>query len=324
MDRSGGATRLRGIPGRWDGGAIGAVALAFVAFALVASSFTASPVSGQSLPNPQKRAPTGDWRKDNIYYGAVPPGSDSKPVLVFVHGLFGVPDDWWSARFGQLNDMYLLAYGRGYRTAFVALNRNGQRVDNAENNGPWENGYTLKVQIEEIARVYNVPKVVVVAHSKGGVDTEAAIVAGAASQVKTVFTLGAPHQGAEIADLVVNDPRTRDLFTQVFGAPPDESVQTLGTLPMQYFRAVVDASPATRQVQWYTAAGTDWGPTLSLLYRSTGPWLSQFGASDGLVTVRSTRLPNAKRLFVEPFSHTTINVGRYSFPWIDAVLRRGG
>src|SRR5688572_17881880 len=96
---------------RW---AVLLVALGAILLALVRSAAAQTPVTPPYPPEPT--APTGDIALDRIYYGAIPEGGESAPVLVFVPGLGGVASDWWGPTFvvdeGD-NDMYALAYGNG-------------------------------------------------------------------------------------------------------------------------------------------------------------------------------------------------------------------
>src|SRR5262249_15999380 len=63
-----------------------------------------------------------------IWYGQVPPGGAEARVLVFGHGLTGIAQDWWgNTDLSGINDMYLMAYNAGYRTAFVTLQADGLR-----------------------------------------------------------------------------------------------------------------------------------------------------------------------------------------------------
>ncbi len=137
------------------------------------ASFVPAPVT--VIPtDPQKLPLTGVPWLDQIYYGEEPSGGNNNPVLVFVHGAGGLAEDWWkeTEHYG-VNDMYVTAFDAGYRTAFVDLNDNGTRwpIETI-----WVNGRTLARQITAIADHYGVETVDVVSHSKGGVDTQTAIV----------------------------------------------------------------------------------------------------------------------------------------------------
>jgi pimeloyl-ACP methyl ester carboxylesterase len=283
-------------------------------------------------PEPKRRDATGVPALDNIYYGAEPGAGSSGPVLVFVHGLGGLASDWWGPPFvvdEPDNDMYAYAFSRGYRTAFVTLNDSGER---SPGNDKWINGKTLATQIRAIASYYRVDRVNVVAHSKGGVDTHAAITGhdgdyeGVASLVRNVFTLSTPHQGSELADFAVTD-RGRGLISQV-GLPfdVDGALSGLTTANMAPFRQEIDSrTQQNAQVRFFTAAGTDWGPKGEILRVSGGILGTQYGPSDGLVTVASSRLtglPCSRTLFIQPFSHFNIHMGRNSFPWIQAAMQR--
>jgi pimeloyl-ACP methyl ester carboxylesterase len=254
---------------------------------------------------------TGNPVLNNIYYGAVPPDAQSRPVLLFVHGLGGLAEDWWMGfeQFG-LNDMYVIAYNRGYRTAFVTLNVSGER-------GPGQsvdvNGQTLGEQIAAVAQHYGVQQVDIVAHSKGGVDAQAAIVHyGAAPRVRNVFTLSTPHQGAELADLVFSQEDNAQLveMLQNIGLPFDfdDGLRAMTTDSMKAFRERTDALAQQQPVRYYTAGGIDWGARNSPL-RISGKLLATKGPNDGLVTVNSTKLPYGTTLFTQPYHHFNIYHG---------------
>ncbi|MDX1904448.1 MAG: hypothetical protein SFU27_09855, partial [Thermonemataceae bacterium] len=123
-----------------------------------------------------------------IYYGSVPANSSTKPVLVFIHGYNSSAKTWW-----EDNDMYSKAYADGYRTAFVSVHPDQTM---------WTNGQLFAGMLNTITTYFGVSRVVVIAHSKGGVDTDAALIHyGAWNKVERVLTLGSPHFGTPLADL---------------------------------------------------------------------------------------------------------------------------
>jgi pimeloyl-ACP methyl ester carboxylesterase len=264
----------------------------------------------QDPPDPQ---PDPAWIK-SIYYGAVPPENPAGPVLVFVHGYRGTADNWWTiTSHDELNDMYIMAYQAGYRTAFVSLGG----PDGSETGTMWANGEVLRWQLGIIANHYGVDTLDIVAHSKGGVDTEAYVVHyGGWRLVRHVFTLGSPHHGTELADLLYSD--WAGWLARLLGLQ-DEATYTLQTGYMQLFRALTDPMVATQGVIYYRAAGTDTGPQFSGLWLS-GLYLSLFGPNDGAVTVASTELPGAHTLFIGPYHHLNIFLGHTALPWIDDAL----
>jgi len=233
---------------------------------------------------------------------------------VFVHGYRGTADNWWTITpYDELNDMYIVAYQAGYRTAFVSLGG----PDGSETGSMWDNGQLLRWQLDAIAGHYNVDTLDIVAHSKGGVDAQAAVVHyGGAGLVRHVFTLGSPHHGTELADLLYSD--WASWLAKLLGLQ-DKATYTLQTGYMQFFRALTDPKAATQDVTYYRAAGTDTGPRFSGLW-FTGLYLSLFGPNDGAVTVASTELPGAQTLFIRAYHHYNIFLGHTAFPWIDAAL----
>jgi triacylglycerol lipase len=239
---------------------------------------------------------------DNIYYGAVPPNSETRPVLLFVHGLGGLASDWWLR-----HDMYETAYNAGYRTAFVTINTNGQR---GPGNNQWVNGIILAFQIHAVTQQLGVPTVDIVAHSKGGVDAQTAIVYyGAHQRVRNVFTIASPHHGTQLADL----PLANWLLAllEQFGIGNDDALRSVRTDSMQAYRAATDPIAANQSVRYYTGAGHGGKPTA---------YLTQFGPNDGLVTVASTLLPGATDLGSLPYTHFQLMDGSKTFNWVRSVL----
>ena len=277
-------------------------------------------------PDPQPLPPTGNCFRDNIFYGSVPPGGQNSPVIVFVHGYSGLAIDWWLRVPPYFdNDSYERAYNAGYRTAFVNLNVDPAAANCAVARTPAKsviyNGYVLGQQLAAITQHYGVAKVDLVAHSKGGIDSQSAILwFGGAARVRNVFTLSTPHQGSLLADLLWS-PQGAGLAWLL--GRRDDGTWSIRTAPMQVYRSVADASTVDDGVHYYSAAGTEWrngGTALGL----TGAWLEAQptgGINDGAVTVNSTYLPYATVLFQQPWSHLQVYMGRNSFPYILAALQ---
>jgi pimeloyl-ACP methyl ester carboxylesterase len=296
------------------------------------------PASAQSAPSDMAPTPgspavvaapdnpwllTGSGAAGSIYIGAVPPGSSSKPVLVFVAGKGGRAQDWWeTTTFHGHNDMYDYAYSYGYRTAFVSLvDANGRYWGGSM----WENGQMLRNQIDTITTYFGVPWVNVVAHSKGGVDTQAAIVHYCAGpRVQKLITLGTPHWGTQIADMAYSNPLW--WVGAVLGELNNASY-VMQTGYMGYFRSVTDGRGENGYTQYFTSAGNDWGP--STLWWG-GLFLSPWGNNDGLVTVNNARLPSWYSLHVRTsyLNHDNMRMGSRSMflinSWVGSFWRNWG
>lgn len=257
-------------------------------------------------------APDPVWPQ-NIFFGQVPPGGDQAPVIVFVHGVNGVASDWWTVP----NDMYLRAYQAGYRTAFVSLN-----ADNTRNNdGIIPNATALRLALPSILFKLNAPYVYIVAHSKGGVDVQAAMLDPAFSfYVKGVFTLATPHLGTELADWAFTTGSgiagPLGLLTPAFAA--------MQTSRMALFRAVADGTSLSAGVPYFTVSGTSFAG--HPLTQVTGPNLQLLtGAvpNDGIVTVPRTKLSPlySYDLGEIPTNHFAIALGSLVFPRINAQIQ---
>lgn len=267
-------------------------------------------VSMSQLPPPSNDTTPGSW-----FLGATPPNYDSgKPPIVFVQGLNGRAQDWWDETFYHgLNDMYEKAYSYGYRTAFVQL------YDAAGNGAAnqWDNGRLLAQMLEQIYNHFR-QKVNIVAHSKGGPDTQAALIHyGAHRFVGKVVTLGSPHHGSHLADLA--NSWYAGWLAELLGMR-NPGTYSLQTGEMAKFREVTDNHANAGKNAYYTAAGTDWGPFPSALWTG-GLYLSPYGPNDGLVNEWSTRLPYGYHLFTADVDHDEIRTGSAAFARIEPVLR---
>lgn len=254
----------------------------------------------------------GTW-----YLGATPNEGNSNHPVVFVQGLQGKASDWWRGiEYYGVNDMYRIAYNSGYRTAFVQL------LDKKK--GPltqWENGKLLAQMLERISAHFGGEKVNIVAHSKGGVDTQVAVTHYNAHRfVDKIITIASPHHGSHLANLLYS--WYGKWLSSVVGAR-GKGTYELQTGNMEHFRRAMDLHPNIVKNTYYTASGTSWGPMPSILWCG-GLYLSQYGENDGLVIEKSTRLPYAKHLFKEAgFDHALLQKGSAIWDKIEPVLNEG-
>ncbi|TCS95909.1 esterase/lipase family protein [Hazenella coriacea] len=264
-------------------------------------------VGVQSMPTTKT---PGTW-----FVGATPPNYDpSKPPIVFVQGMNGKAQDWWEETvYAGVNDMYETAYRNGYRTAFVQLY--DAKGDGAASQ--WDNGRLLASMLEQIHRHFG-QKVNIVAHSKGGPDTQAALIHyGAHPYVGRVVTLGSPHHGSHLANLAHS--WYAGWLAELLGKTSD-GTYALQTGQMEQYRKSTDQHPNVSKNTYYTLAGTSWGPRFTALWTG-GSYLSVQGSNDGLVNVWSTQLPYGKHLLTGDADHDNIRTGFKSFAKIESVLR---
>ncbi|MFD1423135.1 esterase/lipase family protein [Laceyella tengchongensis] len=265
----------------------------------------------EALPAPGNSTTPGTW-----FVGATPANADlSKPPIVFVQGLHSRAQSWWEeTNYHGVNDMYETAYNKGYRTAFVQL----YDAPGGDAATPMDNGRLLAGMLEKIYNHFG-QKVNIVAHSKGGPDSQAALVHyGAYRYVNKVVTLGSPHEGSHLADLAYSS--WAGWLAALLGKQ-DPGTYSLQVGEMAKYRAQTDNHANARLNKYYTAAGTSWGPTFSALALG-GAYLSQYGENDGLVNVWSTDLPYGTHLFTaSDLDHDEIRIGRAVFSKIESVLR---
>jgi triacylglycerol esterase/lipase EstA (alpha/beta hydrolase family) len=240
----------------------------------------------------------GQW-----YIGTTPQNvAPSKQPILFVHGLNSSSNTWWSD-----NNMYDTAYQNGYETAFIDL---------FPTKNMWDNGALLASKIRDIYNYYG-EKIVIVAHSKGGIDTQSALVHyGAFPYVSRVITLSTPHHGSQLADLAYSS--WAGWLAGILGSKND-ATYSLQTGYMSYFRSETDQHSNVNINPIFTFGGTKWGGFGSSLYWG-GLYLWGYGSNDGAVTVNSSRLPYAHELRVGDWNHFTIKEGSSTFNLFENYL----
>ncbi len=222
---------------------------------------------------------------NTIHYGAVPPGGNNAPVVVFVHGYAANAYVWFEGD----DNMYADVYRDGYRSAFVSL---------TPNRHIWTNGNMLSNAIDRIRSNYGVNKVILVGWSKGGVDCDAALNHfGANTKVSQAFTLSTPHNGTSIAELA--NSVLLSLVNIIF-MQDNDGTRSLQRGYMDYYRSITD-SKSTNTVPFTTLGGWGNGPLnrldipQAILHGIDGPRTD--GGNDGVVPYRSSRRPGGTELF---------------------------
>ncbi len=159
-----------------------------------------SSLSAQTIREYSYNVYNGDlssWynRPGNIIYPNSYYNDTYRTPVVFVHGITGKVSNSYKANIDQVKNYHLKA-------AFVQLNPLGT---------PEQNGKLLKRMIDRITAHYGSATVSIIAHSKGGMDTERAlygrnpynnsIPSFGYEKVDGVYTFSSPLRGARIADV---------------------------------------------------------------------------------------------------------------------------
>ncbi len=284
----------------------------FLSLVIVATFSLSQEVSAGKLKPGGETFTPGQW-----FLGDRPPNyNSSKPPIVFVQGKNGSSTSWYGeTTYHGVNDMYTKAYEAGYQTVFVQL------YDAAGNGSEnqYTNGRLLANMLGQISRHFNGQKVNIIAHSKGGPDTQAALIHyGAHPYVGKVITLGSPHHGSQLADL------SYSWYAGWLGSllgQNDAGTYSLQMGEMAKFRSATDNHSNRSKNKYYTVAGTNRGPALSALALG-GAYLGSYGANDGLVTATSARLPYGTHLFTDStIDHDNIRQGSKVFSRIEPYLR---
>lgn len=286
------------------------LALVLVLFSFVPMVVLPNEAYAGKLFPPKETFTPGTW-----FLGETPLNYDSnKPPIVFVQGKNGAAKDWYKETvYHGTNDMYETAYNSGYQTVFVQLYDAAGQGSKSQ----YDNGRLLASMLEQIYNRFG-KKVNIVAHSKGGPDTQAALVHyGAHRFVGKVVTLGSPHHGSHLADLSYS--WWAGWLASLLGQK-DDGTYSLQTGQMANFRSQTDKHVNVSNNKYYTVAGTSWGPTFSALAMG-GLYLSSYGSNDGLVNVWSTKLTYGTHLFTDKLDHDNIRLGSRVFSRIEPVLR---
>ncbi len=201
-----------------------------------------------------------DPTQPNLWYGAIPPGGSTAPVLVFVHGFGGTYQDWLDA---SGNDMYDYAYQAGFRTAFMSMN-----LDNSPNSATIQtNAAMLETIFPKILATYSVSKVYFVCHSKGGLDLQAAIAnpqwIGIAN---AVMMFGTPNQGAALADWLFSPAGKSTGHTLGL---LNAGVQSMEIANVEALRIQWDPIFQNARIPFYTVSGDTWCPNAGCTGGST-------------------------------------------------------
>lgn len=244
-----------------------------------------------------------------VYAGAAPSSETAgdKPVVVFVPGLGGVAQSFWEG-----NSMYENAYNSGFRTAFVGFSIPGGKAEDM-----WSNGKQLARQLADICSYFNVPRVVIVAHSKGGVDSQtAAVYYGAAEYIGSIITLSTPHWGSQLADIAYSTVGWSIAELMKAHSPGCYSMQT-GY--MREYRRITD-NKSQNKTPIKTFAGNA-GNNDEFSKTWFGSFLlDRFGENDGVVTVESAQNPKGRHYGTLRLNHAQMAKGDYIWEHLKPLL----
>ena len=294
-----------------------------------------SPLAAQPAAAPPL---TIDSVYPNLFYGAIPATGEGAqaPVVIFVHGLGGNFQDWIESAdcptatvvggcVGSKNDMYDYAYAAGYRTVFMSLSANNSNNSLAITT----NAAMLESLFPEIISVTGTNKFYFVAHSKGGLDLEAALADPQWLNLPiAVIELGTPNQGDALASWCYTPAGTSACSVSGLLTPGVESIEVANVLQL---RTMWDPIFQDAGYPFYTVAGITYnciGPPGSCPTSITGPLLTSITggksapANDGLVTLPETLLPSSYAMELGElfYNHYLLRMGDYSWSYINGRL----
>ncbi len=130
---------------------------------------------------------------------------------VLAHGINTTgPDTWEPEITGRLNEF-------GVRYTFFTVGRNGSVTDNARQ---------LETNIKKFLDPIKADKVHIIAHSKGGLDSQALQAIGPDFNIRSLSTLSTPHLGSVVADINIIQLMNADRLENV-GEDPNGYIASL-------------------------------------------------------------------------------------------------
>ncbi len=187
-------------------------------------------------------------KHNRILYGSTPPDGEEKPILVFIHGFMDNGYGWFMLN----NSMYKNAYNEGYRTAFLF---------HPQNKGVHDNARIIAEMLEKVVAHYNNEALVLIPHSKGGLDAELAMYEYKMDPlVKAVISLSTPYFGVPVAEFYSN-PLIKIIGDNIpyFGS----IIRQPGTRHLQpgyvngVIRPFIDSHPENKPWKFFNLGG--WG-----------------------------------------------------------------
>jgi triacylglycerol esterase/lipase EstA (alpha/beta hydrolase family) len=296
-------------------------------YTLIGIFFFSIVVSAQNVttsviqPPSQLRCNDVPAKLNNVVFGAIPPNSQDKPVIVFVHGWFDNGYSWFMAN----NKWYEKAYNEGYRTAYFF---------HSFSDAFQKNGKVVAEMIRKTCQHYNTNNVVAVCHSKGGIDMEWALYnENVWDSIAGVVTLSTPYYGAPLID-VISNPIIRLITENIPFIGPIFKGQGTYQLQPAYMAGVVrpmmDNNQYNRPEKFHSFSGTGLDhrtvlpasipdDALKIIFPTYNPIcinLPGFGAVLGdlmtagmVVTGNITRIVPVQPRYNNPQRNTTINDG---------------
>ncbi len=216
---------------------MGRKALLFaVLIGLLAAFVSTSPTYAQSSCSNTLTQPSGQ----TFWVGPVTSTNQNGAVVVFVHGYTSDHNTWTGSNYAVRD-----ACAQGFRVAAVDL---------GGTSSIWSNGQTLATRLQSIASYYGVSKVNIMAHSKGGLDSQTAIVFyGGYQYVQRYIAFGSPFGGTDLADHACS-------WYGSWVWQCNDATRDMRTGNMTYVRSITDPRPENNTVLAYAARGTrcDW------------------------------------------------------------------
>lgn len=274
---------------------MGRKALLFaVLIGLLAAFFSTSPTYAQGSCSNTLTQPSGQA----FWVGPVTSTNQNGAVVVFVHGYTSDHNTWTGSNYSVRD-----ACAQGFRVAAVDL---------GGTSSIWSNGQSLTTKLQSIASYYGVSKVNIMAHSKGGLDSQTAIVFyGGYQYVQRYIAFGTPFGGTDLADHACS-------WYGSWVWQCNDATMDMRTGNMTYVRSITDPRPENNNVLAYAARGTkcDWyNPACALIS----------GTDDGVVpnwsvwaNGRDTHISDRSDLRHGEVHQTQ----RYNIPWLFGYLGR--
>lgn len=211
----------------------------------------------------------------------------TKPLLVLVPGFFNIP--------GMIPGAIPVDYNYFSDAVRSSLQEEGFEVVVIKNLDPFgsmaNNGRTLRLDFEDIAKAHPNEQISVIAHSAGGLYTAQALTENPSLPVRTVITLSTPYAGAELADLVKSLPGSEEIARQL-------NLTNLREFETKRIGFVTNGLRVPKRVRWVSlAAQQEVCENLTCFHPQYMSWVMSHvwkntkHVGDGVVSVKSSTRP---------------------------------
>lgn len=176
-----------------------------------------------------------------------------------------------------------------------------------------DNGIKLKYRILDILTTTNKDKINIIGHSKGGIEARyTSSMLGIHQHIASVTTLGTPHHGAKLAEIVLGKipipkialSRLVNIYARLIGDDRPDSLRSVIQVTTDAMKKFNDEVPDISSIYYQSYAAHINKDYTSQMWKAMAAILKPFeGSNDGIVGIESAKWGNYKGLM----QTTTVN-----------------